>query len=274
MKTVGNRLWLLELEFSLAWLQLELQDHSWISVHYLGFSPERKVWQKEQEGWEVWRSLIRSNPLKETFLPTLFFSLPCLHWFLILRSLQPLIPSRLSIDYLMALSTAGTARYGTVRFTFGGFPLGTVPGTWYFFSTTSVEVPSSRTVTKTWRVNLCWSLNGRRKSSLLRPTELRHETPSTALPLDLNQHSQRRIGRNFCLNKRTFLHQPQNSSVVVCWGSSDVPLVDSRGRGSSESLMARRRRKSLMYNVTLNLLYFQSMFSVYIFTSVSVFCFN
>ncbi len=23
----------------------------------------------------------------------------------------------------------GTARYGTVRFTFGGFPLGTVPGT-------------------------------------------------------------------------------------------------------------------------------------------------
>ncbi len=36
----------------------------------------------------------------------------------------------------------GTARYGSVRFTFGGFPLGTVPGTWYFFSTTSAEVPS------------------------------------------------------------------------------------------------------------------------------------
>ncbi len=44
----------------------------------------------------------------------------------------------------------GTVRYGSLL---GGFPLGTVPGTWYFFSTTSVEVPSSRTVTKTWRVN-------------------------------------------------------------------------------------------------------------------------
>ncbi len=36
----------------------------------------------------------------------------------------------------------GTPRYGSVRFTFGGFPLSTVPGTWYFFSTTSAEVPS------------------------------------------------------------------------------------------------------------------------------------
>ncbi len=36
-----------------------------------------------------------------------------------------------------------TAWYGTVRYgsLLGGFPLGTVPGTWYFFSTTSVEVP-------------------------------------------------------------------------------------------------------------------------------------
>ncbi len=33
----------------------------------------------------------------------------------------------------------GTARYGSLL---GGFPLGTVPGTWYFFSTTSAEVPS------------------------------------------------------------------------------------------------------------------------------------
>ncbi len=38
----------------------------------------------------------------------------------------------------------GTARYGTVRYgsLLGGFPLGTVPGTWYFFSTTSAEVPN------------------------------------------------------------------------------------------------------------------------------------
>ncbi len=56
-------------------------------------------------------------------------------------------------DLFGAFPLHGTARYGTVRFTFGGFSTGTVPGTWYFFSTTSVEVPSSRTVTKTWRVN-------------------------------------------------------------------------------------------------------------------------
>ncbi len=33
----------------------------------------------------------------------------------------------------------GTVRYGSLL---GGFLLGTVPGTWYFFSTTSAEVPS------------------------------------------------------------------------------------------------------------------------------------
>ncbi len=56
--------------------------------------------------------------------------------------------------WLMALFHC-MVRHGTVRHgsLLGGFPLGTVPGTWYFFSTTSVEVPSSRTVTKTWRVN-------------------------------------------------------------------------------------------------------------------------
>ncbi len=32
-----------------------------------------------------------------------------------------------------------TVRYGSLL---GGFPLGTVPGTWYFFSTTSAVVPS------------------------------------------------------------------------------------------------------------------------------------
>ncbi len=120
----------------------------------------------------------------------------------------------------------GTVRYGSLL---GGFPLGTVPGTWYFFSTTSVEVPSSRTVTKTWRVNSAdhWMAGENRHYCV---TELATRDPPLPLyPLDLNQHSQRRIGRNFCLNKRTFLHQPQNSSVVVYWGSSDVPLVDSWG---------------------------------------------
>ncbi len=169
----------------------------------------------------------------------------------------------------------GTARYGTVRFTFGGFPLGTVPGTWYFFSTTSVEVPSSRTVTKTWRVNTADHWLAWENRHYYCVTELATRDPPLPLyPLDLNQHSQRRIGRNFCLNKRTFLHQPQNSSVVVCWGSSDVPLVDSRGADPARAWWRDAEGKALCITLLLNLLYFQSMFSVYIFTSVSVFCFN
>ncbi len=165
----------------------------------------------------------------------------------------------------------GTVRYGSLL---GGFPLGTVPGTWYFFSTTSVEVPSSRTVTKTWRVNSTdhWMAGENRHYCV---TELATRDPPLPLyPLDLNQHSQRRIGRNFCLNKRTFLHQPQNSSVVVCWGSSDVPLVDSRGADPARAWWRDAEGKALCITLLLNLLYFQSMFSVYIFTSVSVFCFN
>ncbi len=169
-----------------------------------------------------------------------------------------------------------TAWYGTVRYgsLLGGFPLGTVPGTWYFFSTTSVEVPSSRTVTKTWRINSAdhWMAGENRHYCV---TELAtRDPPLQSYPLDLNQHSQRRIGRNFCLNKRTFLHQPQNSSVVVCWGSTDVPLVDSRGADPARAWWHDAEGKALCITLLLNLLYLQSMFSVYIFTSVSVFCFN
>ncbi len=113
------------------------------------------------------------------------------------------------------------ARHGTVRYgsLLGGFPLGTVPGT--FLVPPRPRFQASRTVTKTWRVNSAdhWLAGENRHYCV---TEL-----ATRDPLDLNQHRQRRIGRNFCLNKPTFLYQPQNSSVVVCWG--DVPLVDSRG---------------------------------------------
>ncbi len=160
----------------------------------------------------------------------------------------------------------GTVRYGSLL---GGFPQGTVPGTWYFFSTTSVEVPSSRTVTKMWRVNSAdhW-LAGENRHYCVNELATR-DPPLQPDPLDLNQHSQRRIGHNFCLNKCTFLHQPQNSSVVVCWGSSDVPLVDSRGADPVRVWWRDAEGKSLMYiTLLLNFLYFQSMFSVYIFTSV------
>ncbi len=84
-----------------------------------------------------------------------------------------------------------------------------------------------RTITKTWRVNSTdhW-LAG--EIVITVSLNLRHETQHI-YPLDLNQHSQWRIGRNFCLKKRTFLYQPKISCFVVCWGSTDVPLVDSRG---------------------------------------------
>ncbi len=167
-----------------------------------------------------------------------------------------------------------TVRYGTVHF-WGVFHwvLYLVPVT--FLVPLRSRFQASRTVTKTWRVNSVdhWLAGENRQYCV---TELAtRDPPLQPYPLDLNQHSQRRIGRNFCLNKRTFLHQPQNSSVVVCWGSSDVPLVDSRGVDPVRAWWHDAEGKSLMYiTLLLNLLYFQSMFSVYIFTSVSVFCFN
>ncbi len=146
----------------------------------------------------------------------------------------------------------GTVRYGSLL---GGFPLGTVPGTWYFFSTTSVEVPSEPYCYQNVTCKLC-------KNRHYCVTELAtRDPPLQSNPLDLNQHSQRRIGRNFCLNKRTFLHQPQNSSVVVCWGSSDVPLVASRGADPARAWWHDAEGKSLMYNVTFEL----AIFSEYVF---------
>ncbi len=225
--------------------------------------------------WNIWRhncvyefgillassdAFLLQNIIQNNHTPSGFVKMP-------VESLQ---------RYIMALFHCmvrhGTVRYGSLL---GGFPLGTIPGTWYFFSTTSVEVPSSRTVTKTWRVNSAdhWLAWENRHYCV---TELAtRDPPLQSYPLDLNQHSQRRIGRNFCLNKRTVLHQPQNSSVVVCWGSTDVPLVDSRGADPVRAWWHDAEGKSLMYiTLLLNLLYLQSMFSVYIFTSVSVFCFN
>ncbi len=123
--------------------------------------------------------------------------------------------------YLMALFHCmvphGTVRYGSLL---GGFPLGTVPGTWFFFSITLAGDPSDPYRYKNMTCKLYWSLIGRRKSPLLRHWTC--DTRPNIYPLDLNQHSQRRIGRNFCLNKRTFLYQPKISCFIVCWGSTDV----------------------------------------------------
>ncbi len=161
----------------------------------------------------------------------------------------------------------GTVQYGSLL---GGFPLGTVPATWYFFSTTLAEVPSDPYRYQNVTCKLCWSLIGRIELSLLR-----HWTCDMRPidPLDLNQHSQRKIGRNFCLNKLTFLYQPKNVCFIVCWGNTDVPLVDSWGADPARAWWRDAEGKRLMY-ILLNLLYFQSMSSVYIFNFVSVFCFN
>ncbi len=73
----------------------------------------------------------------------------------------------------------GTARYGSLL---GGFPLGTVPGTWYFFSTTSVEVPCKPYRYQNVTCKLCWSLIGLRKSSLLRHWTCDTRPSSKVLP--------------------------------------------------------------------------------------------
>ncbi len=135
-------------------------------------------------------------------------------------------------------------RHGTVHF-WGGFHwvLYLVPDT--FLVPPQPRFQAIRTITKTWRVNSAdhWLAGENR---LYCVTELAtRDSPLQPYPLDLNQHSQRRIGRNFCLNKHTFLHQPQNSSVVVCWGGTDVLLVDSRGADPARAWWRDAEGKSL-----------------------------
>ncbi len=75
----------------------------------------------------------------------------------------------------------GMARYGTVHF-WGVFHwvLYLVPDT--FFSTTSVEVPNEPYRYQNVTCKLCWSLIGRRESSLLRHWTCDTRPSSTALP--------------------------------------------------------------------------------------------
>ncbi len=165
-----------------------------------------------------------------------------------------------------------TAWYGTVRFSTVHF-WGVFHWVLYLLPVTFLVPPWPRFQAIRYQnvtCKLCWSLIGRIELSLLR-----HWTCDMRPidPLDLNQHSQRKIGRNFCLNKLTFLYQPKNFCFIVCWGNTDVPLVDSWGADPARAWWRDAEGKSLMY-ILLNLLYFQSMSSVYIFNFVSVFCFN
>ncbi len=120
---------------------------------------------------------------------------------------------------------------------------------------------ASRTVTKTWRVNSAdhW-LAGENRHYCVTDLATR-DPPLQSYPLDLNQHSQRRIGTQL-LFKQThiFAINLQNSSVVVCWGSTDVPLVDSRGADPARAWWHDAEGKSLMYNVTFELAIFSPLY--------------
>ncbi len=115
----------------------------------------------------------------------------------------------------------GTARYGSVRFTLGGFSAGYC--TWYLvlFSTTLARFQAIRTVTKTWRVNSTnhW-LAGENRHYCVTELAIR-DPPLQPDLLDLNQHSQRRIGRNFCLNKCTFCI---NHKIAVSLSVEEVQM--------------------------------------------------
>ncbi len=115
---------------------------------------------------------------------------------------------------------------------------------WGGVSTTSAEVSSDPYRYQNVTCKLYWSLIGQKKSSLLHHWTC--DTRPNIDPLDLNQHSQRRIRRNFSLNKCTFLYQPKNSRFVVCWGSTDVPLVDNQGADPERAWWGDAERKSLM----------------------------
>ncbi len=76
----------------------------------------------------------------------------------------------------------GTARYGSLRFTFGGFSTGY--STWYFSVPPRLRFQANRTVTKTWRVNSAdpWLAGENRRTCDTRPNR--------PILLDLNPHSQ------------------------------------------------------------------------------------
>ncbi len=154
--------------------------------------------------------------------------------------------------------------FGTVHF-LGGFPLGTLPGTWYFFSTTSTEVPSEPYRYQNMTCKLCWSPIGRRESSLLRQWTCDMRPIN---PLDLYQHSQRRSGHSFCWTNAPFCI---NHKIAVSLSVEEVQTSsrDSRGADPVRAWWCDAEGKSFMY-IHLNLLYFQSMSSVYIFTFVCV----
>ncbi len=155
-----------------------------------------------------------------------------------------------------------------LEITYGAFPLhGTVHfwGVFHWvlylviFCTTSAGVPS---VTKMWPVNSAdhW-LAGENHHYC-------HWTCDTIPnidPLDLNQHRQRRSGRNYYLKKRTLLYQPKNSCFVVCLGSTYVPLIDSRGADIARAWWGDAEWKSLVYTLFALCIILEYVFCLYFY---------
>ncbi len=86
----------------------------------------------------------------------------------------------IQVCYYGAFPLHGTARYGSVRLTFEGFSTGY--STWYlvlFLVPPRPRFQVNCTVIKNVMFKLCWSLIGRRKSSLPASLNLRHETQQT-----------------------------------------------------------------------------------------------
>ncbi len=116
-----------------------------------------------------------------------------------------------------------TAWYGTVRYSslLGVFH-------WVQYLVPRRRFQAIRTIPKTWRVNSTdhWLAE---KIDITTSLNLRHDTQHRPARFKTAQPAKDQRKKDFCLDKCTFLYQPKNSCFVVYWGSTDVPLVDSRG---------------------------------------------
>ncbi len=120
-----------------------------------------------------------------------------------------------------------------------------------------------RTVTKTWWVNSAvhWLAGENRHYCI---TELQHKTQYRPARFKSAQPAKDRTQLLF--EQTHILDQPKNSCFVVCWGSTDIPLVDSRGADPASAWRGDAEWKIHMYiSYFLHFVYFFSMFSVYIF---------
>ncbi len=128
--------------------------------------------------------------------------------------------SRSVESMIVAILSNGAFRHGTVRYGSllgGGFHWVQylVPGS--FFSTTSVEVPN-----KPYLYQNVTCVNPDWPEKIVTACIIELATQDTTDPHGLNNHSQRRIKRNCFEWAHLFC-------FVGCWGSTDVPLVDSQG---------------------------------------------